>query len=82
MAADRWHSALVIADQFPGLFDLPDDAKLQLAEELFSDVIGGAEGDDTGLEALIDARLAEYQNHPERVSTWEAVKARLLKRNA
>jgi putative addiction module component (TIGR02574 family) len=72
----------MIADQFPGLWDLPDDAKLQLAEELFRDVIGGSEGDDSELEALIDARLAEYQRHPERVSTWEAVKARLLNRNA
>ena len=70
----------MIAERFPGLLDLPDDAKLQLAGELFADVIGDDEENNPALVALIDARLAEYRDHPERVSTWEAVKARLLEK--
>lgn len=38
----------MIADQSPGLRDLLADAKLELAEEQFSDVIGGSMG-RTGL---------------------------------
>jgi hypothetical protein len=70
----------MIAEQFPGLLTLPDEAKLQLAGELFADVVGGDDLEDPELVNLIEARLAEYRAHPERISTWEDVKARLLNR--
>jgi putative addiction module component (TIGR02574 family) len=72
----------MIAEQFAGLLELPDDAKLQLAGELFADVIGDDDEINPALTALIEARLAEYREHPEQVSTWDAVKARLLKKEA
>jgi putative addiction module component (TIGR02574 family) len=72
----------MIAERFPGLLDLSDDAKLQLAGELFTDVIGDEVEEHPELVALIESRLVEYRQQPERVSTWEAVKARLLSRKA
>jgi putative addiction module component (TIGR02574 family) len=71
-------SSAMIAEQYPGLLELPDDEKLQLAGELWHAVIDDADEDDPILASLIEARLADYQAHPDRVSTWEEVKARLL----
>ena len=68
----------MIADQYPGLLALPDEDKLQLAGELWNDVIGDAAEEDPSLVSLMEARLAEYREHPERVSSWADVKARLL----
>ena len=51
----------MIAEQYPGLLDRPDEEKLQLARELWHDVIGDAgEADDPALIALMESRLAEY----------------------
>ncbi len=69
----------MIAEQYPGLLDRTDEEKLQLAGELWNDVIGdAAEADDPGIISLMESRLAEYRAHPERVSSWEDVRARLL----
>ena len=69
----------MIADQFPGLLQRSDGEKLQLAGELWRDVIGDdIPSDDPTLASLLESRLAEYEAHPERVSTWDQVKARLL----
>ena len=68
----------MISERYPDLLALPDEDKLQLAGELWNDVIGDAADDDPALVALIQARLVEYQAHPERVSPWADVKARLL----
>lgn len=69
----------MIAEQYPGLLDRPDEEKLQLAGELWHAVIGhDAGGDDPTLTALMEKRLSEYQAHPGQVSNWEEVKARLL----
>ena len=68
----------MISDRYPDLLTLPDEEKLQLAGELWKDVIGDAAEDDPALVTLIEARLAAYQAHPERVSPWADVKARLL----
>jgi putative addiction module component (TIGR02574 family) len=71
-------SSAMIAEQYPGLLDLPDDEKLQLAGELWHAVIGDAAGDDPALASFIEARLADYQAHPDSVTAWGEVKARLL----
>lgn len=69
----------MIAEQYPGLLERPDEVKLQLAGELWHDVIGDAAGaDDPALIAMMEARLAEYRANPDRVSTWEDVKTRIL----
>lgn len=69
----------MIAEQYPGLLDQPDEVKLQLAAELWQDVIGdGTATDDEALAALMEERLAAYRAAPEQVSTWAEVKARLL----
>jgi len=69
----------MIAEQYPGLLERPDEEKLKLAGKLWNDVIGDTdEADDPVLIALMEARLAEYRAHPERVSSWEDVKTRLL----
>ena len=68
----------MIAEEYPGLLSRPDEDKLRLAGELWNDVIGDANDDDPSLVDLMAARLAEYHAQPERVSSWEDVKARLL----
>lgn len=70
--------SVMISEKYPDLLTLPDEDKLQLAGELWKDVIGDAAEDDPALVALIEARLAEYQAHPERVAPWADVRARLL----
>ena len=69
----------MIAEQYPGLLQLPDEKKLQLAGELWHDVIGDLSAEDSEPSHWIEDRLAEYQAHPERVSNWAEVKARLMK---
>jgi len=68
----------MISERYPDLLALSDEDKLQLAGELWKDVVGGVAEEDPALAALIAARLAEYQAHPEQVSSWTDVKARLL----
>jgi len=51
---------------------------LQLAGELWLDVIGDSAELDTTLAALMEERLAAYDEAPEQVSTWQDVKERLL----
>jgi len=71
-------SSGMIADQYPGLLTRPDEEKLQLIEELLSDVMGDLSEGDPTLVALMKSRLAEYRIYPERVSPSSEVKARLL----
>ncbi len=69
----------MIAEQYPGLLALPDEDKLQLAGELWNDVIGNdVIEENSTLVPLIESRLADYRAHPEQVSSWTDVKARLL----
>jgi hypothetical protein len=49
----------MIAEQYPGLLDRPDEEKLQLAGELWHAVIGHDEGgDDPTLVALMEKHLS------------------------
>jgi hypothetical protein len=70
---------MMIADQYPGLLDRPDEEKLQLAGELWRAVIGqNGEGDDPSLIHLMETRLSEFQSYPDQVASWDEVKARLM----
>lgn len=68
----------MIAEQYPGLLARPDEDKLQLAEELLSDVLGDVSDDDPALFSLMESRLNDYRANPEQVRSWSAVKDRLL----
>lgn len=74
------HDQAVNIEQYPELKRLSDEAKLELASELFTDVIGGSASGHSALLPLIESRLAEYRNHPEQTSTWDAVKSRLAEK--
>lgn len=69
----------MIAERYPELKHLSDEAKLELAGELFSEVVGGAEGDDSVLEALAATAYEQDVLSEEQVrrllnlpSCWEA----------
>ena len=69
----------MIAEQYPRLLERSAGEKLQLAGELWRDVIRNEiVSDDPAVVTLIESRLAEYQANPDRVSTWDEVKARLM----
>ena len=71
----------MIAETIPGLKDLSAEQKVLLAAELWRDAI--AAEDKTPDPKLVEAlreRLAYYKEHPDEVSTWEEVRARVLAR--
>lgn len=68
----------MIAERFPGLVELSDDDKFTLMAELWQDVTDHSATDDPALAELVEQRWQDYQKHPERVSPWSDVKARLL----
>lgn len=68
----------MIAERFPEIAKLPDEDKLTLMAELWHDVTDDAADDNPALDALMEQRWREYQEHPERVSPWSEVKARII----
>ncbi|WP_367871035.1 hypothetical protein [Luteolibacter sp. Populi] len=46
--------------------------------ELWDDVTGHTASDDPALAAFVEGRWQDYQLHPEQVSPWSEVKARIL----
>jgi putative addiction module component (TIGR02574 family) len=70
----------MILDRHPELRQLSQVEKLELATELWDEV----EADQASLPiseehmAELDRRNEEYERDPSRVTTWEAIKARLL----
>jgi putative addiction module component (TIGR02574 family) len=68
----------MIAERFPELALLPDEDKLTLMAELWQDVTDDAADESPELTAFVQQRLQEYRDHPERVSPWSQVKARIL----
>lgn len=68
----------MIAERFPGLVQLSDDDKFTLMAELWQDVTDDAATDDPALAELVEQRWQDYQKHPEQVSHWSDVKARIL----
>lgn len=66
-------------EQFPMLRNLPVAQKLALATELWDDV----ERDEKDVSDVIlqelDRRMEHFERNPDAFTTWEAIKARLLK---
>lgn len=69
----------MIADKIPGLKTLSAEEKLILVGELWDELAAQPEAfprrDDH--VKLLQERLEHYRNHPEDVTAWEDVKARI-----
>ncbi|MDB6007648.1 MAG: hypothetical protein JWR15_4635 [Prosthecobacter sp.] len=68
----------MIAERFPEIAQLPDEDKLTLMAELWQDVTEDAADASPALSAFVEQRWQEYCLHPEHVSPWSQVKARIL----
>jgi hypothetical protein len=71
----------MIAETIPELRSLSSDQKILLAAELWRDAVGGEV--ETPSPALVQAlceRLDYHHEHPDQVSTWEEVRARIALR--
>lgn len=69
----------MIAESIPQLRSLSSDEKILLAAELWREAVGVDEGAPTPeMVAALRERLAYHREHPEEVSTWEEVRARIL----
>jgi hypothetical protein len=69
---------LMIAERFPDIKCLPDEDKLTLMAELWQDVVDDSAAENPVLAEFVEQRWHEYQGHPDRVSAWGDVKARIL----
>lgn len=68
----------MILESIPGLRTLSSDEKILLAAELWRDAVGGnIETPDSALVQALRERLDFHAEHPEQVSTWEEVRARI-----
>ncbi|OYW78027.1 MAG: hypothetical protein B7Z37_01430 [Verrucomicrobia bacterium 12-59-8] len=68
----------MIAERFPGLAPLPDEDKMTLMVKLWKDVMDDTPDDNPALAEFVEQRWQEYQQHPDRVSSWSEVKARIV----
>ena len=68
----------MIAERFPGIALLPDEDKMILMAELWQDVMDDTPTDSPALAEFVEQRWQEYRQHPEKVSPWSDVKARIL----
>jgi hypothetical protein len=68
----------MIAERFPGLAQLPDEDKMTLMAELWKDVMDDTLDDSPALAEFVEQRWQEYQQHPDCVSSWSDVKARIV----
>lgn len=72
------YSHSMIAERFPEIAKLSDEDKLTLMAELRKDVTDDAADESPELAGFMEQRWQEYLQHPERVSLWSQVKARIL----
>jgi putative addiction module component (TIGR02574 family) len=64
------------------LFNLPMEEKLELVEALWERINEDSLGNkmsQKNIEAELDKRIDEITKHPERVISWEEVKAKMKK---
>jgi len=72
----------MIADQIPQLNELSTDQKVELIEELWEQI----SADESNFPfredhlRILEERRAEYLANPDSTSSWEEVKARLLRK--
>jgi putative addiction module component (TIGR02574 family) len=71
----------MIIERIPEIGALSEDEKFTLVRELLNELSDqGNETPDPAIVTLLEERLREYEANPAAVSTWEEVKARILKR--
>ena len=70
----------MILEQLPEVRQWPTAMKLQLASELWDEVLAHQEDIPVtrAQRAEIERGMAEFERDPSKVTTWEAVKARIL----
>ena len=70
----------MILEQHPELKRLSPADKLALVSELWDDLAAHPEDVPVSPELIaeLDRRMEDYHRDPTRVTTWEAVKTRLL----
>ena len=71
---------LMILDRHPEIRQLSPLEKLELATELWDEFEADQASIPISAEhmAVLDQRAEEYERDPSRVTTWEAIKARIL----
>lgn len=70
----------MILEQYPELRRLSPAEKLALVAELWDDLAAHPADMPVSPEHLaeLDRRMEEYRSDPSRVTTWEAIQARIL----
>lgn len=70
----------MILEQHPELQRLSPSQKLALVSELWDDLAAHPEEVPVAPEQIaeLDRRMEAYRNDPTQVTTWEAIKARVL----
>lgn len=70
----------MILERYPELQRLSPAEKLALVTELWEDLAAHPEDVPVPPEHLaeLDRRMEEYRKDPSRVTTWEAIKTRIL----
>jgi putative addiction module component (TIGR02574 family) len=70
-------------EKIPELRNLSASDKLTLVTELWNDLASNPEDIPITLEQIaeVDRRLEEYRKNPDLGSSWEEVKARILRQN-
>ena len=70
----------MVLEQHPELRQLPPAEKLALVSELWDDLATHPEQVPVTPEQIaeLDRRMETYQQDPTRVTTWEAIKTRIL----
>ena len=73
----------MISETIPELRSLSSDQKIILAAELWREAVGPtATEPNPALVQALRERLDYFREHPDEVSTWEAVRARIVSRKA
>ena len=70
----------MILEQLPDVRQWPTAMKLQLASELWDEVVAHQEDlpVSPAQRTEIERSMAEFEREPSNVTTWDAVKARIL----
>jgi len=70
----------MILEKFPKIQQLSPSEKLIFVSELWNDLAAHPAEVPVSREIIaeLDRRMEEFQQHPERFTTWEAVKERIL----
>lgn len=70
----------MILEQFPEVQQLSPSEKLMLVSELWNDLEAHPSEVPVSREIIaeLDRRLARFHQHPDEITTWEAVRTRIL----